>query len=95
MTAWKAILVGLGVMRLLETIKEIVPWPMQPFFKSILATVIGAALSVWLSDDLKDRVLITLGAAGTSALSHEVRDYLSVSGDRAKLDVMIRSARRM
>lgn len=90
---WKAVLVGLGVMKITDLLKESVPWPVQPWVKSALTIMLGTALSVVLSDDTRTRLLVALGAVGVSSISHEVGDFLSTQGDRAKQEVMIRSLR--
>lgn len=88
------VLISLAVLRIVETMKEIVPWPMSGRGKSVLSIIIGIALSAWLNDDVKTTVLLGLGATGLSMIFHETRATLSYIGDRARLDVIRAGAER-
>lgn len=76
-------------MRLVETAKEVVPWPLQPWFKGVGSMVLGVLISAFVVED--DFLLFGLAAGGGSALCHEIRAYLSVRGDEAKTVVIGRA----
>lgn len=90
MNLWLAfVLISFAVMRLVETSKEIVPWPLQPWFKGAYAMVLGILMAAFVVED--DFLLLGLAAGGGSALCHEVQAYLSVRGDEAKTVVIGRA----
>ena len=90
---WLAI-VALATVKLIETAKEIVPWPIRPWPKTVASIVIPIALSAWLCDDVRSTILQGLGAAGLALVLHEVRATVSYIGDRAKVDVITQARAR-
>lgn len=97
---WTAVvLIGLATMRLVEFLKEIVPWALQPWTKSFLAMVLGL-MGAWLLGARLDwsspshLVVLGLGSAGLAALVHELQAVLSLLGDTFKVTVITRAAAR-
>lgn len=90
----QVVFAGLATMRIVQLVKEVIPFPLQPWTKSILSVLVPLALCVWLNDGYARTALIVLGAAGVSSLCHEVRDFLSSYGDQAKLGVIMRGSQR-
>lgn len=84
------VLVSVAVMRLVETTKELIPWPVQPWVKGVYAMVLGTVIAAFVVED--DFLLLGLAAGGGSALCHEVRSYLAVRGDEAKVTVISRTS---
>lgn len=84
----RALLIGLGIIKVVDLAKTAFPWPLQPLTKRALVALIAAGLATWVEDDSKSRILVGLGAAGMAHLGHEVQDTLSVTGDLQKARVM-------
>ena len=97
MNDWLAlILVGLGTMRVIETLKELIPWPLQPWTKGALAMGRGMGGVALLGNDLGGGRLVVfgLGSAGLASLTHELRSMLALLGDTFKVQVIQRAAAR-
>lgn len=87
--AWTALAVGLGTARLVETIKETLPFVPAPSHKSAFASVVaGAAGAILSSGDWRERTLAALAACGSAMLVHELQAVLSLTGDKAKVTVI-------
>lgn len=90
------VLAGLGTMKLVEIVKEMVPWPLQPWTKSALSILLGLT-GAWLlagKQDASRLVGLGLGSAGLASMAHEVRGTLSVTGDWFKQQVILRAGTR-
>lgn len=84
-------LVGLGAMKLTDFLKEIIPWPLQPWTRSLVCLVMASALSALHSAAGRDRILLTLGSAGLASLLHEITSALSMKSDDLKQTIMVRA----
>jgi hypothetical protein len=97
MNDWLALfLVALATARLIETLKELIPWPLQPWTKGALAMALGLT-GAWLLDvggTTGQHVGFGLGSAGLASLLHEVRSTLALVGDTMKVSVIQRAAAR-
>lgn len=100
MNDWLAlILIGLGTMRMVETLKEIFPWPLQPWWKGMLPILL-ALTGTWLLadgqgwDSPSEWIVFGLGSAGLASVAHELRSTLSLLGDTYKVQVIQRAAAR-
>ena len=88
------ILAALATMRLTEFLKEVIPWPLQPWTKSGISLVIAGALCALHSSGGSDWTLASLGAAGLAAVLHDVRSVLSMKSDDLKQTIMVRYANK-
>ena len=89
-------LVALGTMRVIETLKELVPWTFQPWTKGALAMTLGLTGAFWLGagQGAAQHVVFGLGSGGLASLVHEVRSSLSLWGDTCKVQVISKAASR-
>lgn len=87
-----AILIGVGVARVVEILKETAPFVFPAWAKSILATgmCFGAT---YLSGD--DMLLVGLGSSGVAYLAHEVRSALFMIGDEKKIRIIQMAQQRV
>jgi hypothetical protein len=83
-----AVLLGLGVARGTELLKEIIPFTMPRAHVAGFATALSIGAAVVLCEDWRERVLVGAGAAGTSMLVHHTASLLSALGDRQRVIVM-------
>lgn len=92
----ETVAIGIGTMKLVELIKEVVPWSLQPWTKSV-STIVIAGTAVGIRRGRKapvmGSVITTLAAAGVAALAHQTQRYLLMKGDEAKVAVMVRTTR--
>lgn len=88
-------LAGLGAMKFTDLVKQIVPWPLQPWTMSVISLVVALVLCALSSND-RDWWLLTLGSAGLASLLHELDSALSTKSDDLKQTIMLRpvTARR-
>lgn len=85
------VLSSLVSMKVVDFIKEITPWPLQPWVRSALAVGAAAVPCALLSTGWKQPAVLAVAAAGLAAIAHEVQDVLSVRGDEGKQGVMLRA----
>lgn len=85
------VVVGFGTMKIVQTVKEILPWVLRPWTLSLVSIATATALCAGFSNGPRWTLTIGLGAAGVAALVHEVRDVLSAQGDVSKSTVILRS----
>jgi len=84
------ILLALVGMKVTELAKELIPWPVAPWTKSLFSLVIvGVAGSL-----VGQRPLVVAGAWGGAALAHEIRAVLSMISDDKKQQIILRGSPR-
>jgi hypothetical protein len=88
------VLAGLGAMKLTNLVKEIIPWPLQPWTRSVVSLVWATALSVGFSDSFRQGLLMAFGSTGLAAIVHEVTSTLSMKSDDLKQTIMMRAVNR-
>lgn len=100
MNDWLALLlISLAAMRVIETLKELIPWPLQPWTKGVLAMLLGLT-GTWLLADgqdwerLSEWIVFGLGAGGLASILHEVRSVLMLLGDTFKVEVIAKASGR-
>jgi len=86
------VLVALGTARVIETLKELIPWTLQPWTKGALAMALGMGACALL--ETEQPVVFGLGAAGLASLLHEVRSTLQARGDTYRIEVISRATGR-
>jgi hypothetical protein len=92
---WLVLLAAsLGTMKVVDFLKEIMPWPLQPWTKSFLSVLVAGGLMVSFAHGISQIVLLTLGAAGLAALAHELTDFLWLGTDFLKQQVILRGTTR-
>lgn len=85
---------GLGAMKTTELIKEMVPWPLQPWTKSALSILLafgGCAIAGVTGERL---AMLSLGSAGLAAVAHEVAGVLGMTSDWFKQQIILRAGTR-
>jgi hypothetical protein len=89
---WWAVLVlaALGAMKLTDFVKEIIPWPLQPWTRTLVSLVWATVLCALLSSG-KPLVLLITGSAGLASLLHEIVSVLSMKSDDLKQTIMVRA----
>lgn len=88
MTFVYALLIGLFVTRVMETIKEVSPWLFPAWMKSITATAGCVLIAWWLVPS--HWILVGGGAAGLAMLLHETHAVMATKSDEQKQNVMLR-----
>jgi len=86
-----AVLIGLGAMKVVDLIKQAVPWPLQPWTKSVLSVIAVALTCGFLVHPLSRGVVVAMGAAGFSALFHEVISWVGALRDDRRQTVRFRA----
>jgi len=81
------ILIALGAMRATEFVKELIPWPMVAWTKTVTSLVFTVALGLLV----RAEVLVIVGAWGLAAVAHEIRACLSMISDDKKQQIFLRS----
>lgn len=84
------VLVALAAMKATEFIKELIPFPVDPWVKS----VISLGLTVVFGLVAGTEALVIAGAWGLAALGHEIRACLSMISDDKKQQIILRNAQR-
>jgi hypothetical protein len=81
------ILIALGAMKLTELAKELIPWPIAAWSKSVLSLVFAVTLGILV----RTEVLVIVGAWGLASVAHEIRACLSMISDDKKQQIFLRS----
>lgn len=93
------LLIALGATRVIETLKELIPWTLQPWTKGVLAMGLGL-IGTWLLadgqgwDSPSEWIVIGLGAGGLASILHEMRSVLMLLGDTYKVEVIQKASGR-
>lgn len=95
MSLWLVLLAsGLGAMKVVDLVKEIIPWPLQPWSKSVCSMAAAGTMVYSFVDSGERFALLMFGAAGLAAVLHELTDALWLTSDFLKQQVILRGARR-
>jgi hypothetical protein len=93
MDPWMLIVAaGLGAMKMTDLVKQVIPWPLQPWTMSLASLVTASVLCVLLSkgQGAQETILLTMGSAGLASLLHELASALSTKSDDLKQTIMLR-----
>ena len=85
---------GLGAMKITDIVKEVAPWPLQPWTRSAVSLVSAGVLVATLSDGGRKMAVLTFGAAGVASLIHEIVSVCSMKSDDLKQTIITRAATR-
>lgn len=86
--AGELILISLAAMKATEFLKELIPFPLDQWMKSVLALVFAILFGLIVEAE----VLVIAGGWAGSALAHEIRAVLSMISDDKKQQIMLRAA---
>lgn len=81
------ILISLAAMKATEFLKELIPFPIDPWMKSVLSLVFAVLFGLVVEAE----ALVIAGAWGGAALAHEIRAVLSMISDDKKQQIMLRA----
>ena len=84
---------GLGAMKITDIVKEVAPWPLQPWTRSAVSLVSAGVLVATLSDGARKMVVLTFGAAGVASLIHEIVSVCSMKSQSLSRDQRLQTAR--
>lgn len=90
-----AVALALGVAKLVQFIKEALPWPVEAWVKSFLTFVLAGLGALAFAEDPQEWLLIAGAASGLAGLVHAVWRALQLAGDKFKTDVIVRTAGRI
>lgn len=78
---------GLGVMKLVDLIEAMIPWPQGEGMKVFYAIILSVVAAAVLAPELSDGVLMASSTLGFSALGHGIETNLLTLRDmnRAKI----------
>jgi hypothetical protein len=78
-------------MKVVDLIKQAIPWSLQPWYKSFLSIAAVALTCGFLVHPLSRGVVVAMGAAGFSALFHEVTSWVGALRDDHRQTVRFRA----
>lgn len=81
------ILIALGAMKATEMVKELIPFPVQAWTKSLISLVLAGVFGAVVGAE----PLVIGGAWGLSSVAHEIRACLSMISDDKKQQIFLRS----
>lgn len=84
------ILIGLAAMKITDLGKELIPFPVAAWTKSVAAGLACLVLGLLAGTE----ILVIVGAWGLSALAHELQGVLAMASDNFKQQIMLRAAVR-
>jgi hypothetical protein len=90
-----SVALALGIVKIIQLIKEILPWPVEAWVKSALTLALAGLGALPFVAGPGQWVLVTGGAAGLAGLIHQVTRFVTFAGDRAKTDVIVRTMGRV
>lgn len=85
---------ALGIFALVNLLKLLSPARIEPAGKLVGALVLSAAGAPWFVSNVREGVLLTLGAFGLSTVLHGIHKLLEAAGDERRGELLSKSVRR-
>lgn len=82
---------ALGVVKVVDLVKQVYPSPLASWQKNLLTLVLGFGLSALLTPSLRDWFLLGLFIAGLSSVVHDLQRLASALADERRQTVILRS----
>jgi hypothetical protein len=90
-----SVALAFGIVKVIQLIKEILPWPVEAWVKSTLTLAFAGLGALPFVSGPGQWVLVAGGAAGLAGLIHQVTRLVTFVGDKAKTDVIVRTTGRV
>lgn len=85
----EVVLLGLGVVALVDLAKLVIPAPVPGAWKLIAVAVLAATAAMVFADSFRDWVLLWTGVTGGASFLHSLQRLLAAVADEKRLNVLL------
>lgn len=86
------ILCSFAALKVTELVKELIPYPLASWAKSLLSLVAAGTFAALVRVEVRDWFVLTVAAAGLSSALHATSRFFMALGDEYRQKVMLRVA---